>query len=206
MRISSRATSAALLAFACTLGSAAMAAEAPPIVARDAWGARAPTMAMPANTPMRLTIHHTATRQKPDRTLVRKLQSLQAFSQSSEKLADGRTKKAWGDVPYHFYIAADGQVGQGREVAYVGDTNTRYDPSGHIGIVVEGNFDHEQPTEVQLIALTDLLVYLAATYHIDPQAIGAHQDFAQTACPGEHLLAYLPGLRATVASRLANGG
>ena len=93
-----------------------------------------------------------------------KMQGLQRFSQNKEKLADGRTKPAWPDVPYHFYIAVDGRIAEGRSITAVGDTNTGYDPSGFIQVVVEGNFETEKPSALQQAALTDLLQSLKAKY------------------------------------------
>ena len=159
---------------------------------------------MSINHPRYLTVHHTATKQNFGATLKTKLRSLQAFSQSSSRLADGRTKKPWGDVPYHFYIDAEGGIGEGRDLRFAGDTNTEYDPNGHIGIVVEGNFETDRPTPDQIEALEDLLVYLAQKYAISTDDIGTHQDFAHTACPGRNLQKLMPAIKAHVASRLGN--
>jgi len=180
----------------------AVAAQERTILSRSQWNANPPSQEMPANAALRLTIHHTATRQNPARPLATKLKSLQAFSQSRSKLADGRTKPAWGDVPYHFYIGADGGIAEGREVRFVGDTNTNYDPYGHVSIVVEGNFEIEQPSPLQIAALEHLLVHLALTYGLTADNIDSHRSFAATACPGENLLALMPDIKADVARRL----
>lgn len=172
------------------------------LVTRVEWGAKPPVMAMTAQTPTMITIHHTATRQKPKQSTAAKLKSLQAFSQSTGKLADGRTKKAWADVPYHYYIAANGDVAEGRNVGFAGDTNTEYDPTGHIGIVVEGNFEKETPTPQQIAALVDLVATLAKRHHIGTDRIGGHRDRASTACPGKNLTALMSDIKADVARRL----
>ncbi|MDQ3951286.1 MAG: N-acetylmuramoyl-L-alanine amidase, partial [Gemmatimonadota bacterium] len=116
------------------------------LLPRAAWDASAPVLAMKTHTPDRITIHHTATRQMPTRPLAEKMQALQRFSQREGSLADGRRKRQWADVPYHMYIAVDGEVAEGREWRYVGDSNTPYDPTGHFLIVLEGSFDSDTLT------------------------------------------------------------
>lgn len=157
------------------------------IISRTEWGAHEPVLPMTKQTPSRITIHHTGVPSKTGLSLVKKLRNLQSFSQSKAKLADGRSKKPWADIPYHYYIAIDGKVGEGRPVGFVGDTNTKYDPSGHITIVVEGNFDRETPSPAELASLEALMRSLSKQYAIPPDRIGVHRDFTQTACPGKNL-------------------
>jgi hypothetical protein len=196
------ASAIGVLAFGTLVGTA-LAGEDAVIVTRAEWGAKPPALKMPPNVPTHLTIHHTGEKQNFGSSLVQKLKSLQAFSQSKSKLADGRAKPPWGDIPYHFYIDVKGEIGEGREVKYVGDTNTDYDPTGHVSIVVEGNFEREKPTPAEVEALENLLVDLAKEYHLGVESIDTHQDFAATACPGKYLLTLLPDIKADVAKRLA---
>ena len=192
------------LAVALVLAPRAVDAAGLDILTRAEWGAKAPIARMTPQTPARITLHHPATRQKPATSTRAKLQALQAFSQSTGKLADGRAKKAWADVPYHYYVAANGEVAEGRGVGFVGDTNTGYDPTGHIAIVVEGNFETETPSPRQVAAIVDPVVLLASRPHLGPAAIGAHRDSASTACPGRNLGALVGDIRADVARQLAN--
>ena len=46
----------------------------------------------------------------------------------------------WTDIPYHYLIAPDGTVYEGRNVNTVGETNTEYDPTGHLLICFLGNY------------------------------------------------------------------
>lgn len=140
---------------------------------------------------MAVLVHHTGAAMKIKTTLIAKMRGLQRFSQAKEKLADGRTKPAWPDVPYHFYIAADGKIAEGRSITAVGDTNTSYDPTGFIQVVVEGNFDTEQPTDAQTKSLKTLLMWLTQNHNIKPTAILKHNEKAKTACPGKNLDAAL---------------
>jgi N-acetylmuramoyl-L-alanine amidase len=170
----------------------AIAAEAPNILSRSDWAAKAPSTPMTTQVPNAILIHHTGSPAKPKTPLPDKMKSLQRFSQASEKLADGRMKPAWPDVPYHFYIAVDGTIAEGRAITAVGDTNTAYDPKGYIQVVVEGNFETEKVTEAQSAALTSLLTWLTEKYKIKPADIKSHKQKAQTACPGKDLEAKLP--------------
>lgn len=183
-----------------------VASGALPIVSRTEWGARPAQGQMQPQKPIYITIHHSAVAQNRSRDIAQRMRNLQDFSQREERLASGKMKAAWADIPYHYYIAADGRIAEGRDVNFVGDTNTEYDPARHIGVVLEGNFEVEQPGEVQLQALKDLLVLLAGRFHVAPDHIAGHQDYAHTQCPGRHLEPRLPELRAYVTTRLAGKG
>jgi hypothetical protein len=171
------------------------AGESPPIVSRQAWGARSANEAlMKLQTPKAIVIHHTGELQKPKRTLETKLKGLEEFSRKPGKVG-AKIKPEWGDVPYHFYIDASGRIGEGRSLAFAGDTNTGYDTSDKIQIVVEGEFEHEQPHAEQLASLRALVVWLASRHAIPPEKITNHSDNAQTDCPGAHLKPFLTELR-----------
>ena len=190
------------VALGLVITSAAWAAEpqsGPQIVGRSAWGAKpVQTSKMTPQKPNALVIHHTSVQQQPRVSLERKLQRLQAFSQSQAMV--GKLKKpAWADVPYHYYIDVSGRIGEGRDVSFAGDTNTNYDLVNRILIVVEGQFDQEEPSAAQLQALTTLVVWLTKKYAIDPANIAGHNDFAATDCPGRNLKSFLPTLRKAAA-------
>lgn len=170
------------------------AAEKPTMLSREGWQAKPPSLSMTTQKPSAILVHHTGSTMKIKTTLGTKMRGLQRFSQTKEKLADGRTKPAWPDVPYHFYIAADGKIAEGRSITAVGDTNTGYDPSGFIQVVVEGNFDTEQPTSNQISSLKSLLAWLKQNYKIATTSIQSHNSKAQTACPGKNLSAKLDGI------------
>lgn len=164
-------------------------------VSRAEWGANRPVLPMRRHVPVRLTIHHTGTRSAAARTIESKLAGLQRFSQRPDSLGDGRLKPAWADVPYHFYVSVDGAVAEGREWKYVGDSNTPYDPTGHLLVVVEGNFEVEPLSDPQLRTLEALIPSLARHFRIAPAALASHRDYAQTLCPGRQLYSELPRFR-----------
>ena len=107
-------------------------------------------------------------------------------------LSDGRIKEPWADIPYHFYIAANGAIGEGRPLQYVGDSNTPYDPTGHALIVLEGNFNEENVSTEQKQSLKKLVIALARKYKISAPNLSGHKDHATTACPGNNLYDLIP--------------
>ena len=171
----------------------------PNIVDRQTWGAKDSVGEMKRHTPSHLTVHHTASLQKRKTSLEMKMRALQAFSQNTGTLAGGRRKPAWPDVPYHFYISADGRIAEARDINFVGDTNTDYDPTGHVLIVLEGNFEKERPSTEQLQALDGLSLWLSVVWRIPASKIQGHKNYASTACPGKNLENKLSRLRGVIA-------
>jgi hypothetical protein len=171
------------------------------LVSRTEWGAKPPVLPMKAHTLTRLTIHHTGTNQNFDRTVADKLRGLQLFSQRDDSLASGRLKPAWPDVPYHFYVGVDGVVGEGRDWRYAGDTNTEYDPAGHLLVVVEGNFQKDTLTTAQRRTLDVIVPALAQRFRIPASRLASHRDYARTECPGANLYAELPRYRELIRAR-----
>lgn len=161
-------------------------AETLAIIKRSEWGASPPGV-MKKQKPVRLTIHHTAALHNPKKDIKSKMLALQAFSRKESVLAGGFVKPAWPDVPYHYYIDCFGKVAEGRDVHYVGDTNTRYDPAGHIAVVLEGNFEQEKPTRAQIESLVQLLTSLMRQWSIPAENAKGHKEYAATACPGKNM-------------------
>ena len=162
-------------------------AGAPKMLLRTEWGAQAPVLPMKAHTPNRITVHHTATLQKFDQSVKEKILALQKFSQNPGKLGNGKAKPAWADVPYHYYIDCKGEIAEGRDVNFAGDTNTEYDPTEHALVVLEGNFEEEQPTDAQMVSLKAMVAWLRTRFDVPPERIKTHKDYAKTACPGKNL-------------------
>ena len=182
----------AMLAFAD--GASAQGANSVPLLDRTAWGARPALQGMRPHKPYSIIVHHTAVRQNPKQSLAAKLRGLQSFSQAQRNMSDGRSLPPWPDLPYHYYIGADGTVGEGRDVNFAGDTNTKYDTTGHVQVVLEGNFEIEEPTAEQIEALKRVLVWQATRWKVPISMISVHRDHASTACPGKHMIALLPGI------------
>lgn len=170
--------------------------QQPPIMTRAEWDAR-PVILKPARHEIRyITIHHTGVAQKPQTDFKTKLQNLQKWCQREDtKSFAPRVKPPWPDIPYHYYIDWQGQIAEGRPVQFVGDTNTTYDPTGHLLIVLEGNFEKEAPSEAQIRSLNLMTRWAAEKYRVPRIRIKGHGDYAQTDCPGKPIIEYLPKLR-----------
>jgi N-acetylmuramoyl-L-alanine amidase len=149
-----------------------------------------------------IILHNTGVRKKPNASLENKMRALQDFSQHPGQVSPGHWKPAWPDVPYHFYVDAHGRIAEGRSIKYAGDTNTSYRTSGFIQIVVEGDFEHEDPAPDQLNAVRDLLAWVLASQSLPIESISVHKDHAPTDCPGANFMAVLPRLLDQVSHKL----
>lgn len=147
------------------------------VVAREEWGARpAETSRMVAHTIDRLTVHHAGIGPTASGS------ALMRIHQASHMDGQG-----WPDLAYHIVIGVDGTVYEGRDPRYRGDTATTYDTDGHFQVMLEGNFELEEPTSAQIESLTAVLAWASEQYGVSPSTIAGHGDHAATACPGRHL-------------------
>ncbi|MEK7433771.1 MAG: peptidoglycan recognition family protein [Cyanobacteriota bacterium] len=167
----------------------------PKIISRKEWKAKLPIKKMITHEPKIITIHHSGIFSAKKINIFEKMQNLQKYSQSSEKMQNGKIKEVWADVPYHFVISGTGEIAEGREINFSGDTNTEYNPENHILIDVLGNFEEQIPTEEQINSLIHLCYYLAKKYNISVEKINAHNYYAKTDCPGKNLSKIIPQIK-----------
>ena len=158
------------------------AAPKPPIVPASEWGSK-PQAIDPArkHVPRFITIHHAGVLWKAGDNPVTKLRALQAW---------GQRDKAWPDLPYHYLIAPDGRIFEGRPVIYEPETNTQYKVAGHIGVELWGDFSKQRPSKEQLESLVKVTAWLAQEHKVDLKDVGGHRDRAKTECPGKDLYRY----------------
>jgi hypothetical protein len=157
----------------------------PPIISASQWGSHPqPILASRKQIPVWITIHHAGELWTGKISPQDYLRHMQTWGQS---------EKHWPDLPYHFLIAPDGTIYQGRPVIYEPDSNTRYGLSGNIGIELFGNFELQRPSPQQLQSCVTLCSYLCNKYKIDVTHIRGHKDAAtqQTVCPGKDFYRYL---------------
>lgn len=157
--------------------------EKPTIISAEEWGS-SPDVMPPSklHEPSRLTVHHAGEIWRPGRGSVARLTALQTW---------GKRERNWPDLPYHFLIAPDGRIYEGRDIRYEPETNTNYDTSGHIGVQLWGNFEEQRVSEEQLDSAVRLLAWLSEQYAIEPLTIVGHKDVAATLCPGRDLYRYI---------------
>lgn len=152
------------------------------IVSRADWNAAAPRP-FARQEPVRITVHHEGTKLLPGDDAVRKIRGIQTWGMGPDR--------KWADVPYHFFIAPDGKIYEGRDVYTVGETNTEYNPAGHLLICCLGNYEEYEVPEAQLQSLIRMIAWCSKTYHIPVETLGTHRDYSkQTTCPGKNLYRY----------------
>ena len=165
--------------------SATKPVEKPPIVSREEWGSKPqPIPDDRKHTPTYLTIHHAGVVWAGKSTPEQFLRNMQGW---------GQREKKWPDLAYHFLIAPDGKVYEGRDLAYEPETNTKYEISGHVNVELMGNFEEQRMSPAQLESLVKVCAWLGQELNIDPSQIGGHNDRApgQTSCPGKDLYRYI---------------
>ena len=149
------------------------------IVPRIAWEALEPKD-YAQHKPVRITVHHEGTILKASDDAAKKIKAIQRWGMGPEK--------KWADIPYHFLIAPDGKVYEGRSVFTVGETSTEYDPTGHLLICCLGNLEKDSVPPAQLKALVQMIAYSSAKYNIPLDSLATHKDYsAKTTCPGKYL-------------------
>ena len=131
-----------------------------------------------------ITLHHEGSAKPllPGDDPVAGLRALQSW---------GERDRNWWDVPYHYLIDVDGHVYEGRDWHYMGETNTTYDPSGHLLISILGNYNLQEPTPAQLDAIAGVMAWAVRKFDVPLDSIKGHYEYAQTDCPGKNLRKYL---------------
>ena len=157
----------------------------PTIVTAAEWGSKAqPIPDARKHTPKFVTIHHAGVLWKGEKPPIEFVKNMQAW---------GQKDKNWPDLPYHFLIAPDGTIFEGRSLAYEPESNTKYPLAGNIGVEMMGNFEAQRPSLRQLQSCAKLVAWLCQDLKIDPTQIRGHCDAApgQTTCPGKDFYRYL---------------
>ncbi|WP_157960749.1 N-acetylmuramoyl-L-alanine amidase [Nubsella zeaxanthinifaciens] len=136
------------------------------------------------HVPVQITVHHEGGKLLTiNDDAKQRLKNIQTWGMGPDR--------KWADVPYHLLIAPDGSVLQGRNPLTVGETNTEYDPTGHLLICFLGNYNQQKLDENLLKVLVNLLADQCIKYNISPKEISTHRDHStQTTCPGDDIYSY----------------
>lgn len=163
------------------------------IIPRSSWGPMAPrrNRLVAMGQPFRITVHHSAhdaaagiEARGECAALIRAIQHHHVVN------------RGWGDIGYHYIVDGAGRVWQGRSMAFQGAHAGDGEANrGNIGIVVEGNFNHQAPTRTQIQALKSLIHHLRAKYGIPAWQVHGHDHYRPTECPGRYLSRILPSIR-----------
>lgn len=169
----------------------------PQLVTAEEWGSRPdPIGGERRHTPKFVTLHHAAVLWTNDRDPIEFLRNMQSWGKRRPQVEEPPRNTYWPDLPYHFLIAPDGRVFEGRPLEYEPESNTKYDLQGHLGVELMGNFEEQRPSRAQVEAAVRLVAWLVAKYELPLESIRTHQQVAQgqTACPGRDFARYFqPG-------------
>jgi hypothetical protein len=152
------------------------------IIPRSGWNAAEPKP-YKQHTPVRITVHHEGTKLELTDDAAKKINAIQRWGMGPDR--------KWVDIPYHFLIAPNGTIYEGRAVNTVGETATEYDPTGHLLINCLGNLEVQELRPEQLQSLIKLIAYCSRKYNIPAETLASHKDYSkQTNCPGKNLYVY----------------
>ena len=152
------------------------------IVPRSGWNAAAPKP-YKEHKPVRMTVHHEGTKLDTAADAAKKIKAIQTWGMGPDR--------SWADIPYHFLIAPNGTIYEGRNVFTVGETATEYDPSGHLLICCLGNLEQQEVPPAQLASLIKLIAHCSKQYGLPLETLATHRDHSkQTTCPGKNLYRY----------------
>ena len=170
------------LLYACTSQKKLTAVSALNIIPRAGWTANEPR-SYKQHVPVRITVHHEGTRLEVTDDAAKKIKAIQVWGMGPDR--------SWVDIPYHFLIAPDGKIYEGRAVTTVGETATEYDPTGHLLITCLGNLEQQEVPSAQLASLIKLIAHACKNYNLPYETITSHRDNStQTTCPGKNLYKY----------------
>lgn len=122
-----------------------------------------------------LVLHHTQTPNEAPAMEKARLRSIRRYHM---------VEREWGDVAYHYFVGSSGQVYEGRDWRYAGDSGTQYDLNGRLLICLLGDFTEAMPTEEALDSLLRLVAEKLHEHRLTPSDVVTHQMVAATDCPG----------------------
>jgi tetratricopeptide (TPR) repeat protein len=169
------------------------------VYSRQSWNARAPR---PNIEPMghvdKITIHHTGGEDfwsGSASDAAAEIRKIQRYHQNDQ---------GWADIGYHYIVDRSGAIWQGRRIRYQGAHARGSANNGNIGIVLLGNFTHQQPTAAQRDSLTLLLETLCEHFGLAPTSVYTHREIlnGKTECPGPALSRCVDQIRLDLRRRL----
>lgn len=145
-------------------------------VSREAWGSRPhPIDSSMRHRPLRVNLHHSGVVWKTGDDPLVKIVNLQRW---------GQREKAWPDLPYHFLVAPDGRIFEGRELQFQPESNTDYPLRGVINVQLWGDFQVQPLPLAQLRATVELLRWLREEHGLTELTTHQQEAPGQTTCPG----------------------
>ena len=169
------------------------------IILREEWGAKDPPAGKPffPHVPNKIIFHHYGFPEDEPRIHI--MPFFEGISSVKELQKDDIKRLGLIDIKFHYIIAPDGSIYEGRPSHYMGKHTVSYD-NGSIGVLVWGNFNVEEPTEEIKEAMLWLVVHLKDKHKTIsvPSAIFGHRCKSLTTCPGHNLYRYIVKMRTGV--------
>jgi hypothetical protein len=163
------------------------------IVTREAWGSKPdPIPDSRKHTPRWITLHHAGVLWTNSQDPSQFVRNMQGWGKKRPELEKPPMNTYWPDLPYHFLIAPDGRIFEGRPVEYEPESNTRYSLAGNLNVELMGDFNRQRPSSAQLESAVRLTAWLMQEHGIEMNRVRTHRDAApgQTSCPGRDFYRY----------------
>jgi hypothetical protein len=164
------------------------------IVAREQWGSKPdPIPVERKQTPRWITLHHAGVLWTNSQDPAQFVRNMQSWGKKRPKIEKPPRNTYWPDLPYHFLIAPDGRIFEGRPIEYEPESNTKYPLAGNIGVEMMGDFNRQRPSKQQLESAVRITAWLMQEHSIPADRVRTHRDAApnQTDCPGRDFRRYM---------------
>lgn len=160
-----------------------------PLVHRAEWAPynTKESLLRPSTTLDRITIHH-------DGNEVSQATGEDVVMRKIQGILDAHFKRQYGDIGYHLMVDYAGRVWEGRPLRFQG-AHVSNENRGNIGVLMLGNFEHQEPSDEQVNSLNALVRGLTSHFSIPTDRVYGHRDLAHSNCPGQHLYPHLQALR-----------
>ncbi len=193
---------------ALSAGAAAAAAPRPAVNSRAAWGANERLrQTQPSYGAVKgVVIHHTAgTNAYTPAQVPAIMRGIYSFHVTGRK---------WSDIAYNALVDKWGRIWEGRQgglgQAVVGAHTLGH--NGHtMGISMMGDYGQSKPSTAALDSVARIIAWKSGIHQFAPNGttnlygkvrpvVVGHRDVGQTTCPGAHVYAKLPWIRARAAA------
>ncbi len=164
--------------------------ESVSILPRSVWtrqGVARPRECYDMNGVSRITVHHSAMDSSGLRSqsdVVGQIESIRAT----------HVRNGWADIGYHYVIDPQGRVYEARPAwkqgAHVKDQNEH-----NLGVMLMGNFEHQQPTSDSINSLRRMVAMQMRKYRVPLNRVYTHREIGKSACPGRVLQGNMVAMR-----------
>ncbi len=167
--------------------------DPPEMLHTVSWAGVLPSGSFRAQTPERITLLHSGFTPAVGVNMLAYMKSLQQEDR----------RKGWGDLGAHFYIDPWGTIYQGRRIVLKGriDDENRWDTTGHIFIMLLGDYNTSVPSEPFQEQCIALLGWLCQHHEIPLEHLKGLDAYMVTDSPGLHMTAWLESPEFTVRIR-----